>query len=227
VLTWAAVFLMPLAGQRAGHAARPGLAGSVAASLPHLDPQKLVFIDESGLNVAMTRLYGRAPRGQRVIGAVPQNYGERLTVLAAWDREGIRAALAVDGATDGPVFLTFLQRVLGPRLRPGEVVVLDNLRAHPVAGVTEALAQVGAKLRYLPPYSPDYNPIELAWSKVKPLLGFAPLGRGLAYSEHCAQRSKPSRLRTPALGFVTVAMAHIKPKFAVNSSVTCLRPMHT
>jgi len=118
----------------------------------------------------MTRLYGRAPRGQRVIGSVPQNYGERLTVLAALDRQGIRAALAVDGATDGPVFLTFLRRVLGPRLRPGEVVVLDNLRAHQVAGVTEALAQVGAKLRYLPPYSPDYNPIELAWSKVKSLL---------------------------------------------------------
>ena len=137
---------------------------------PPLDPQRLVFIDESGLNLALTRLYGRAPRGQRVIGSIPQNYGERLTVLAALDRRGIRAALAVDGPTDGPVFLTFLQRVLCPRLRPGEVVVLDNLRAHSVPGVAEALAQVGARVRYLPPYSPDYNPIEFAWSKVKWLL---------------------------------------------------------
>ena len=118
----------------------------------------------------MTRLYGRAPRGQRVIGSTPQNYGERLTVLAALDRQGIRAALAVDGPTDGPVFLTFLQRVLGPRLRPGEVVVLDNLRAHSVPGVAEAFEAVGASPRYLPPYSPDYNPIELAWSKGKALL---------------------------------------------------------
>jgi transposase len=134
------------------------------------DAQKLVFVDESGLNIAMTRLYGRAPRGQRVIGSVPQNYGERLTVLAALGREGIRAALAVDGATDGPVFLTFVQRVLGPQLRPGDVVVLDNLRAHSVPGVTDALEAVGANPRYLPPYSPDYNPIELAWSKMKSLL---------------------------------------------------------
>lgn len=115
----------------------------------------------------MTRRYGRAPRGQRVIGSVPQNYGEQLTVLAALDRHGIRAALAVDGATDGPVFLTFLQRVLCPQLQPGDIVVLDNLAAHRVTGVAEALAKAGAKLRYLPPYSPDYNPIEFAWSKMK------------------------------------------------------------
>jgi transposase len=118
----------------------------------------------------MTRLYGRAPRGQRVIGSVPQNYGQRLTVLAALDRNGMRAAMTVEGATDGPLFLTFLRRVLCPQLRPGDTVVLDNLAAHRVAGVAEALAQVGATLRYLPPYSPDYNPIELAWSKVKTLL---------------------------------------------------------
>jgi transposase len=118
----------------------------------------------------MTRLYGRAPRGQRVIGSVPQNYGERLTVLAALDRHGIRAAMTVEGATDGPLFLTFLQRVLCPQLQPGDIVVLDNLAAHRVAGVAEALTEVGATLRYLPPYSPDYNPIEFAWSKVKTLL---------------------------------------------------------
>jgi DDE superfamily endonuclease len=137
---------------------------------PPLDPQQLVVINESGPNIAMTRLYGRAPRGQRVIGSTPQNYDERLTVLAALDRQRIRASLAVDGPTDGPVFLAFLQRVLCPRLRLGEVVVLDNLRAHSVPGVTDALEAVGANPRYLPPYSPDYNPIEFAWSKVKSLL---------------------------------------------------------
>jgi transposase len=78
--------------------------------------------------------------------------------------------MTVEGATDGPLFLTFLQRVLCPQLRPGDIVVLDNLAAHRVAGVAEALTEVGATLRYLPPYSPDYNPIEFAWSKVKTLL---------------------------------------------------------
>ena len=134
----------------------------------------------------MTRLYGRAPRGQRVIGSVPQNYGEQLTVLAALDRHGIRAAMTVEGATDGPLFLTFLQRVLCPQLQPDDIVVLDNLAAHRVTGVAEALAKVGAKLRYLPPYSPDYNPIEFAWSKMKTRL------------RSCAARTRPHLRR--ALG---------------------------
>jgi transposase len=118
----------------------------------------------------MTRRYGRAPRGQRVIGAVPQNYGKRLTVLAALDRHGMRAAMTVEGATDGALFLVFRRRVLCPQLRPGDMVVLDNLTAHRVAGVAEALTEVGATLHYLPPYSPDYDPMELAWSKMKTLL---------------------------------------------------------
>jgi transposase len=164
---------------------------------PHLDPQRLVFIEESGLNLAMTRLYGRAPRGQRVIGSTPQNYGERLTVLAALDRQGIRAALAVDGPTDGAVFLTFLQRVLCPRLRPGEVVVLDNLRAHSVPGVADALEAVGANPRYLPPYSPDYNPIEFAWSKVKSLL-----------------RTRAARTRTSLQRALGKALPTITPQIA-------------
>jgi transposase len=132
-----------------------------------LDPQRLIFVDESGLNLAMTRLYGRAPRGECVIGSVPQNYGEQLTVLAALERHGIRATMTVEGATDGLIFLTFLQRVLCPQLQPGDIVVLDNLAAPRVTGVAEALAKVGAKLRYLPPYSPAYNPIEFAGSKMK------------------------------------------------------------
>jgi transposase len=132
-----------------------------------LDPKRLIFIDESGLNLALTRLYARAPRGVRAVGSVPQNYGQNLTVLAALDRNGIRAALLVAGATDGDVFRTFVERVLVPKLRRGDRVVLDNLSAHKMAGVAEAVAQAGAQLLYLPPYSPDYNPIELAWSQIK------------------------------------------------------------
>jgi transposase len=129
--------------------------------------RRLVFVDETGVNLALTRTHGRTPRGVRVVGAVPQNYGQSLTVLAALDHHGIRAALLIPGATDGEVFRHFVQRVLLPTLRRGDIVVWDNLSAHKVAGAAEALATVGATQQYLPPYSPDYNPIEKAWSKVK------------------------------------------------------------
>jgi transposase len=135
-----------------------------------LDPRRLIFIDESGLNLALTRRYARAPRGVRAVGSVPQNYGQSLTVLAALDCYGMRAALLMPGATDREVFLRFLQQVLGPQLRPGAVVVMDNLTAHKGAEVAEALRTLGAQLHYLPPYSPDYNPREWAWSKIKTLL---------------------------------------------------------
>ena len=104
------------------------------------------------------------------MGSVPQNYGQSLTVWAALDGQGMRAALLVPGATDREVFLSFLQQVLGPQLRPGAVVVRDNLSAHKNADVAEALRQRGAPLCYLPPYSPDYHPMELAGSKSKTLL---------------------------------------------------------
>lgn len=135
-----------------------------------LDPRQLIFVDESGLNLALTRLYARAPRGVRAVGSVPQNYGQSLTVLAALDCQGIRAALLVPGATDRAVFLTFLQQVLGPQLRTGTTVVMDNLTAHKGSAVAEAIRKAGAQLAYLPPYSPDYNPIEPAWSKIKTFL---------------------------------------------------------
>ena len=102
-----------------------------------------------------------------MVGAVPQNDGQSLTVLAALDHRGIRAALLREGATEGEVFHHFVQRVLLPSWRRGDIVVWDNLSAHKVAGAAEALAAVGATPQYLPPYSPDYNPIEQAWSKIK------------------------------------------------------------
>jgi transposase len=129
-----------------------------------------VFLDESGVTTEMTRRYGRAARGQRVQDAVPAGHWRTLTLLAALSLHGLRAAMTVESPTDGDVFLAYVEQVLGPRLQPGDVVVLDNLAAHKVAGVRALIEARGAQLLYLPPYSPDFNPIEQAWSKVKELL---------------------------------------------------------
>lgn len=115
----------------------------------------------------MTRLYARAPRGVRVPDAVPGGHWKMLTVLGAMDHRGILAAMTIEAATDRDVFLAYLDRVLCPRLRPGHVVVMDNLSAHKVDGVRQRIERAGASLLYLPPYSPDLNPIEKAWSKLK------------------------------------------------------------
>jgi transposase len=118
----------------------------------------------------MTRRYGWAPRSQRVSEAVPAGHWRTLTVLAALTVEGVLASMTIESPTDGDVFLAFLEHVLGPRLEPGHIVVLDNLGAHKVEGVRELIESRGAQLLYLPPYSPDFNPIEQAWSKLKQLL---------------------------------------------------------
>lgn len=118
----------------------------------------------------MTRTWGRAARGERVCEATPQGHWEVLTILAALTTRGVRAPMTIPSATDGDVFLTYVEQVLCPELRPGNVVVMDNLSAHKVVGVRERIEAVGAKLLYLPPYSPDLNPIEQAWSKLKQIL---------------------------------------------------------
>ena len=118
----------------------------------------------------MTRNYGRAPRGQRVNEATPQGRWEVLTMLAALTVRGLEAPMTIAAPTDGDIFLAYLEQVLCPRLRPGQVVIMDNLSAHKVAGVREQIEATGARLIYLPPYSPDFNPIEQAWSKVKQIL---------------------------------------------------------
>jgi DDE superfamily endonuclease len=109
-----------------------------------LDPQRLKFVDEAGVNLAMTRLYGRAPRGERVVGTVPQNYGENITLLGAVDLAGVPAVMTVNGATDADVFRAYVKQVLGPTSVPGDIVVLDNLSAHKAVGVQQALARRGA-----------------------------------------------------------------------------------
>jgi transposase len=128
------------------------------------------FIDESGVNLAMTRRYGRAPRGERVVGTVPQNYGANVTMLAALGSHGVEAVMTIDGATDAEVFRVYVEQVLRPTLHPGDLVIMDNLRAHKAAGIREAIEQTGARLQYLPPYSPDLSPIEPCWSKLKTAL---------------------------------------------------------
>jgi transposase len=132
-----------------------------------MDLNRFKFIDESGVNLAMTRLYGRAPRGERALGSVPINYGSNLTIIGALGARGLSALMTVDGATDGDIFRVYVGEVLCPTLRRGDIVVMDNLRAHKVSGIREAIEGRGAKLIYLPPYSPDLSPIERCWSKIK------------------------------------------------------------
>ena len=115
----------------------------------------------------MTRRYGRAPRGERVGEGTPAGQWRTLTLLSAMSPQGMLAAMTVEAPTEGDVFLPYVEQVLCPRLRPGQVVVMDNLPAHKVEGVRGRIEAVGAELLYLPPYSPDFNPIEQAWSKVK------------------------------------------------------------
>ncbi len=135
-----------------------------------MNPAKLVFLDESGSHISMTRPYARAPIGIRAVGRTPRNRGRVLTMIGALARTGFRALMTIEGGTTGAVFLTFVTDYLGPRLKKGDVVVLDNLAAHHATGVREAIEAVGARVVYLPPYSPDLNPIELGWSKVKSVL---------------------------------------------------------
>jgi len=118
----------------------------------------------------MTRLYGRAPPGERVIGSVPPNYGENITLLGAIGLQGVQAVMTVNGATDADVFRTYVKRVLGPTLAPGDIVVLDNLSAHKATGIQQALARRRVRRLFLPPYSPDLSPMELCLSKLKTAL---------------------------------------------------------
>lgn len=128
---------------------------------------KLKFLDEAGSNLAMTRLYGRAAKGERVIEATPQNYGSNTTMLATLSVAGITAPMTINGAVDGDVFKVYIEQILAPTLSAGEIVIMDNLPAHKVTGIRELIEARGAFLIYLPPYSPDLNPIEKCWSKIK------------------------------------------------------------
>lgn len=129
-----------------------------------------MFIDEAGSTIAMAREYARAPRGERTTDRAPRNRGAVTTILGALTLNGLDAVMTIQGGTDGDVYAAFLEQVLTPTLQPGDLVVMDNAGAHKDPRVHEILARRGAKAIYLPPYSPDLNPIELAWSKLKGFL---------------------------------------------------------
>jgi transposase len=130
----------------------------------------LIFIDEAGVNIAMARPYARSLQGTRAHATKPCNKGKNITMLGALSLEGLTASMTIEGSTETDIFLTYVQEILCPCLRPGQVVILDNLKPHKADEVRKAIEAVGAKIEYLPPYSPDFSPIEECWSKVKVLI---------------------------------------------------------
>jgi transposase len=157
---------------------------------------RLVFLDECGTHLALTRLYGWAPRGQRLRACVPKNRGQNTTLLGALSHQGIIAAMTIEGAADGLAFEAFVEAFLVPVLQPGQIVILDNLNTHKNQRVRELIEDAGCSLRFLPTYSPDLNPIELAWSKVKGYLR----GQGIFAWCGCQRARKLGKRNRSSLG---------------------------
>jgi transposase len=128
---------------------------------------QVVFLDETSTHTSLSRRYARAPRGVRAYGQVPRNHGHNVTLLAALTPEGIGPSMTIPGAIDSAAFAAYVQTFLVPSLRPGQVIILDNLSAHKNATAREAIEAAGCEVRFLPAYSPDFNPIELAFAKIK------------------------------------------------------------
>jgi transposase len=135
-----------------------------------LDPSRLIFIDETSASTKMARLRGRARKGERCRASVPHGHWKTTTFTAGLRLDRLTAPMLLDGPMNGPAFLAYAEQVLAPELRPGDLVIMDNLPAHRISGVREAIEKAGASLLLLPPYSPDFNPIEMAFSKLKTLL---------------------------------------------------------
>jgi transposase len=157
----------------AAEQARPDVAAARErwkAGQPSLDPDKLVFIDETGTNTKMVRAYGRSPRGQRLIGRAPFGHWKTTTFTAALRRDRLTAPFVLDGAMNRDAFIAYVDKVLAPTLSEGDMVVMDNLPAHKGEAVRKLIEARGARLLFLPPYSPDLNPIEMAFAKFKALL---------------------------------------------------------
>lgn len=139
-------------------------------NMPTMDVNRLIFVDETGINLGMARGYARALVGQRAEGHKPFNPGEHLSVVGALEISGVTAAMILEGAIDGVTFTGFLEQAVVPTLREGDIVVMDNLSAHKVESVEPMITATGAKLQYLPRYSPELSPIEHCWSKMKTFL---------------------------------------------------------
>ena len=135
-----------------------------------LEPKRLIFLDECGTNTKMARLYGRSRRGERCRAAIPHGHWKTTTLVAGLSNDGIIAPMIMDGAMDGEMFQAYVRTLLAPCLLPGDIVIMDNLPAHKVAGAREAIEAAGATLLFLPAYSPDFNPIEKAINQIKAFL---------------------------------------------------------
>ena len=153
--------------------------------------QRLKWLDEMGSQLNLTRDYGRALPGERVVEGVPSAYGSNYTLLGVLGLNGIQAPWLIEGALNGELFKLYIGEVLAPTLRPGDILVMDNLPTHKVSGIDELVEARGARLEYLPPYSPDYNPIERCWSKIKTYLR-----KAKARSYRALQRAIKEALKT-------------------------------
>jgi transposase len=131
---------------------------------------RLIFLDESGINLSMARSTARSPRGERAVGDIPKNWGDSVTLCAGLSLRGIVAPLYLHGSMTGEIFEAYVEQFLAPELRPGDIVVMDNLSVHKLGAVRAHIESAGARLLFLPPYSPDFSPIEPAWSKIKSVL---------------------------------------------------------
>ena len=146
-----------------------------AARMPGLDPTEPVFLDGTGANAKMARRYGRAPRGERVVDAIPHGHWKTTTFAGALRADGRVAPMVIDGAMSGDLFVAYVRQVLVPTLRSGDIVLMDNLSSHKRVAAVRAIEGAGCSVVYLPPYSPGYNPIELAFAKIKARLRGAEL----------------------------------------------------
>jgi transposase len=177
-----------------------------AARIQSISPERLIFLDESGVTTSMTRLYARGTGGGRIHEATPGGHWKIMTILGAMSLNGMIATMTIEEPTDTDILLAYIEHLLYPVLKPGDVVVMDNLSAHKTPAVREWIEKAGAELLYLPPYSPDLNPIEKAWAKLKQLLRAA------------KARSKETldQAITEALPHITPANAHAWFRLALN-----------
>jgi transposase len=166
-----------------------------------VEPERLIFVDECGTHTSLGPIYGYAPRGERLHLSVPRNRGKNTTLLCSMTIEGMGPSLAVEGSTTAQVFETYLEKVLAPSLKEGQVVVIDNLSAHKPKRIKELIEQRGCELVYLPSYSPEYNPIEEAFAKIKNLLRKA------------AARSKEALIEAIAAALSAITVEDIRGYF--------------
>lgn len=179
-----------------------------AQAVAHMAIKRMRFLDECGSHLGFTRLYGRAEPGERVVEATPGYSGTQYTLVASLSVQGVEAPMVIEGAMNGTVFEVYVREVLAPTLQPGDIVVMDNLSAHKVAAIEPLLAARGAHVLYLPPYSPDLNPIEKCWAKLKTYL-----------------RAAKARTFDDLVAAIATALKAVSPQDALNWCRHCGYPV--